>query len=65
MEKSGDSKTTEKYEGDKIGHRSWLKAMEKLTFNEPIYAALWKNDIDELSELSEPPKWKADWSIEK
>ena len=65
MKKTEETKATEKYAGGKIGHRSWIKAMEKLTFNEPIYAALWRNDNDEMSELISHPEWQSDWSIEK
>ncbi len=38
--------------------------MNKLTFNEPIYAALWKNDNDEVTELVAPPEWRLDWKID-
>ena len=65
MKKVKESEDTEKYGGGKIGHRSWLKAMDKLTFNEPIYSALWNNDHDGISELLLPPECKADWSVDK
>ena len=64
MAKSKESEDAEKYGGGKIGHRSWLKHMDKLTFNEPIYAALWKNDHDEITELIAPPEWGPDWKID-
>ena len=64
MEKNGEPKDTEKYCGGKIGHRSWLKAMDRLTFNEPIFAALWNNVEEDVSVLNSPPEWRAEWKIE-
>ena len=64
MKKAEETKDTEKYGGGKIGHRSWLRAMDKWTFNEPIYSALWTNDHEGISELLSPPEWQSGWSIE-